>query len=180
MIITIAGEPGAGDTTVAKIVAKKTGYKLVRVGDLAKEIAKKQGKTILQLMKENEKDLKKLVEFNKQLDSMQKKLAKENTNIIFNSRLGAFHNPQADIKILLIAELETRAKRVAQRDKATPEKVIKKIKEREQFERKQWRKIYCFDYVMDTDAYDKIIDTTQHTAEEVAEIIIKAVEREEE
>jgi len=180
MIITIAGEPGAGDTTVSKIVAEKLQYKLVRIGDLTKQIAKQQGKTINQLWKEQEKDIKQLVEFNKNLDEMQKKIAKEEPNIIFNSRLGAFHNPQADLKVLLIADIETRAKRTANREKTTPEKAQKMIKEREETERKQWRKIYCFDYLMDKDTYDKVIDTTDHTAEEVAEIIIKSLKVKEE
>jgi len=37
MIISISGTPGTGKTTVAELLAKKTGWKLVRLNELAKQ-----------------------------------------------------------------------------------------------------------------------------------------------
>ena len=144
MIITISGQPGAGSTTISKLLSKKISYKLVTIGEINKQIAKEQGMTIEQFWKHLEEQPEKLEKFHKQLDEKQKKLAKEG-NIIMNGKLSAFQIPQAKIKILLTAELETRAQRTMQRDKGTIEQAREKITQREQMERKDWKQIYGFD-----------------------------------
>ncbi|MGH9879179.1 MAG: nucleoside monophosphate kinase, partial [Nitrososphaerales archaeon] len=49
MIITIAGRPGSGKTTVAKEVAKRLGFKHLSTGDMRGQLAMEHGLTIDQL-----------------------------------------------------------------------------------------------------------------------------------
>ena len=179
MIITISGQPGAGSTTISKSLSKKINYKLITIGEINKQIAREQGMTIEQFWKHLEKQPKELEKFHKQLDEKQKKLAEED-NIILNGKLSAFQIPQANLKILIIAELEIRAQRTMQRDGGLIEQARKKITQREQMERKDWEKIYGFDYIADKEYYNMIIDASELTPEQITKAIIQQMKTTEE
>ncbi len=174
MIITISGEPGAGSTTISKMLAKELGLKLVTVGELHKKIAKEKGLTVEEHWKRIRQDKQKLKEFHQKLDELQKKEA-EKGNVIINGKLSAFQIKNADLKILLTAELKERAKRVAKREKINVEEALKRIKEREEIERKEFKELYGIDYVKDKELYDMIIDTTKLTPEEITKVIKEVV-----
>jgi len=57
MKITIAGKPGAGKSTITKILAKKLGYKYCSIGDLRGEIAQEHGLTIDELNEIGKKEI---------------------------------------------------------------------------------------------------------------------------
>jgi cytidylate kinase len=178
MIITISGVPGAGATTVAESLAKRLKYKLVTVGELHKRLAEEEGIASSEFEKAWIKGMKSPHEwklFHNRLDQMQKDLARKHKNLVVNGKLSAFQIPWADLKILLVAPLEVRAKRVAEREKITKAKALKSIKEREELERKEWRNIYGFDYVQDKDVYDFVINTSHWNSEHIAELIEKMV-----
>jgi len=180
MIITIGGLPGAGSTTVAQAVAKKLDYKLVTVGEMHKQIAAQEGISSAELEKiweigaTNPTELKR---FHNALDKYQKDIARKSRNAVFNGKLSAFQIPWAGMKVFLVAPLETRAERVAGREGITKEKAAKSIKEREEWERKEWKKIYGFDYAAERDIYDLVINTARWTANQIAKIIEMAVEK---
>ncbi len=175
MQVTIAGEPGAGSTTIAKKLAKKTGYKLITTGEIVKQIAKKQNKTIEQLWQEQDKNPKKEKQFNNKINKQQKEQAKKYKNVIINGKLSAYNNPKAELKILLTADIKTRAKRTAKRDKRTIKKQQQELEKREKEERTNWKKMYKFDYVKDKNKYDMIIDTTNLTPIKITNAIIKEI-----
>jgi len=175
MKITIAGEPGAGSTTIAKRLAKKTNYKLITTGEIVKQIAKQKNKTIEQLWQKQDKNPKKEKQFNNKINKQQKEQAKKYKNVIINGKLSAYNNPKAELKILLIAELKTRAKRTAKRDNRTIKKQQQELKKREQEERNNWKKMYKFDYIKDRENYNMIIDTTNLTPIKIINAIIKEI-----
>ena len=177
MKITIAGEPGAGSTTIAKRIAKKLGYKLITTGEIVKQIAKQENKTIEELWQEQDKNPKKEKQFNKKIDKQQKEQAKKYKNAIINGKLSAYNNPKAELKILLIADLKTRARRTTKRDGGTIKKQQQEIEKREKEERKNWKKIYKFDYVKNKNKYDMIIDTTELTPTKITNAITKEIKR---
>jgi len=178
MIITIGGLPGAGSTTVVEALAKKLKYKTVEVGGLWRKIAAEEGVSsaeVEKFWKEGAKDPAELKRLHNSLDKMQKDLARKNKNTIFNGKLSAFQIPWADLKIFLIAPLETRAERTAKREGISKERAARGIKEREDYERKEWKKIYGFDYVLDRSIYDLVINTAHLDAKQTVKIIEMAV-----
>ena len=178
MIITISGPPGAGTTTVSKLLAEKLGYKIITVGEIYKKLAEEKGIKREQIHKMWEIHAKNPAEekrFHEELDRMQKEIAKKEKKAIFNGKLSAFQIPWADLKILLKASLEIRAKRIAGREGITEKKAAESVKEREMFERTEWKKIYGIDYVKDNEIYDVILNTDYWNAKEVAEIIHKII-----
>ncbi len=177
MKIAIAGEPGAGSTTIAKRISKKLGYKLITTGEIVKQIAKKEKKTIEELWQEQDKNPKKEKQFNKKIDKQQKQQAKRYKNIVINGKLSAYNNPKAELKILLIADLKTRAKRTAKRDGRTIKKQQEELEKREKEERKNWKRMYGFDYIKDKNRYDMIIDTTDLTPTKITNAIIKQIKK---
>jgi len=180
MIITIGGLPGAGSTTVSREVAKKLGYKLITVGELHKQIAAQEGISSAELEKfwaQGAKDFAELKRLHNSLDKIQKDAARKNKNAVFNGKLSAFQIPWANLRVFLIAPPEIRAERVAEREGESPAKASKSIKEREEWERKEWKKIYGFDYVADRDVYDLVINTAHWNAKQIARIIEMAVSK---
>ena len=152
MIITIGGLPGAGSTTVVEALAKKLKYKTVKVGELWRRIAAEEGISgdeAEKFWKEGAKDPAELKRLHNSLDKMQKDLARKEKNTIFNGKLSGFQIPWADLKIFLVAPLDVRAERTAKREDISAERAAKGIREREEYERKEWKKIYGFDYVLD-------------------------------
>lgn len=172
MLITISGQPGAGSTTVAKLLSKKIRHKLLTVGEIHKKIAKKHNMTIKQYWEMQSKNKSDQEKFHKELDKYQKGIAKKEKNMIINGKLSAFQIPTAKLKILLIAELRERARRTAKRDKIPVGKAMREVGKRERMERKEWKKIYGFDYVKNKSAYDLVINVTKKTPEEIVKIII--------
>ena len=178
MIITVSGLPGAGATTVSEHLAKKLGYRLIAVGELHKEIAKKEGISSAEFEKawrEGMKDPKEWKEFHNRLDQMQKEIARKEKNAIFNGKLSAFQIPWADLKILLVAPLEVRADRCAGRESIPKAKALRSIREREELERREWKRIYGFDYAQDRDVYDIVINTSHWDSKEIAKLIEKMI-----
>jgi len=202
MIITISGAPGAGDTTAADMLGKELNYEVIKVGEIYKELAKDKDLEPDQLWEKQEKNPEKLEEFHKELDQKQKKLAKEKENVVINGKLSAYHVPNADLKILLTADLKERAKRILMRKKIGRkeyaekvdekkaredekkelnqeklEKQMEKIRKREEKEKKHWGEIYGYKYLENREKYDQIIDTTQKRPSEVVQKIKERIKQ---
>ena len=172
MIITISGKAGSGKSTIAKLLAKKLRLKHYSIGDLMREMAKEKNISLLELSKLAEKNHS----IDKGLDEKQIELRKEN-NFVIDSRLAAFFIPKADFKIFLECEDKVRAERILKDTRAIEKseninEAIKKIKRREESERKRYREYYNVDYYK-RDLYDFIIDTTNLNIDEVINKTIK-------
>jgi len=100
MIVTIAGKPGSGKSTVAKLLAKKLKFKVFSAGDLRGQIAIKHGMTIDQLNEVGKKERW----TDEECDKLLAKMGKEQDNIIFDSRL-AWHFVPNSLKIFLDVDL---------------------------------------------------------------------------
>ena len=174
MIITISGKAGSGKSTVTREVAKKLNLKHHSIGDLMRQIAKERNISLIELSREAEKDYS----VDKELDKKQIEL-KEQDNFVIDGRLTAFFIPNADIKVFLDCSDEVRAERIlkAGREDEKSKHIddsIERIKQREESERKRYKKLYNIDYY-DKKLYDLIIDTTNLSIKEVVEKIMKAV-----
>ncbi len=171
MIITIAGDPGSGKSTVAKLVASRLRLKHVSVGDLLRELAGRRGVSILEISRMAEKDRS----VDEYLDSRQRQLAKEDS-LVVDSRLGWHFIPRS-FKVFLKVSPEEAGKRIfsarrkIERENTTLAATIENTKQRKQSELLRYWKYYNLN-PFDMSHYDLVIDTTKMQPEEVAGKII--------
>lgn len=169
MIITIGGPIGSGKTTVAEAIARKFGFTHISAGVVFRELAEEKGVTLEEfshLAEENPK-------FDKELDKRQTKLAKSADNAVIDGRLSGLIM-EADLKVWLRAPLETRTKRVCEREGKDYAKALEDVKNRGDSELKRYREIYDID-LRDLTPYDIVINTDLFSAEEVTGIVEKAI-----
>ena len=107
MIITISGTPGSGKSTVAKLLAKRLKLKRYYMGQIWRDIAKKNRMTIREGLESSENDPK----IDNEVDEYQKKLGKEEDNFIIEGRTSYFFMPNS-LKIFLKTDLGVGAERI--------------------------------------------------------------------
>jgi len=115
--------------------------------------------------------------YDRMLDDRMVELARENENILLEGRLTA-HMLTDDgleaFRVLLDADLDERARRVAEREDLDPQEAKGRITERERCEAARYREYYGID-IDDRSIYDLIVDTTSITAEEVSDVILEGL-----
>ena len=176
-IITIDGPAGAGKSTVAKLLSEKLKLRHYSIGDLMRAMASDKKMSLIELNKLAEKD--KSIDF--ELDDRLKKLGKAKDNFVVDGRLTAFFIPNAEVRVFLDTDDKVRAERIL-KDKRAHEKsedideMIKKIREREESEKKRYRQYYGVDY-SNKRLYNFVIDTTKLTSNQVVEKVTRFVKR---
>lgn len=168
-VITLSGVPGTGTTTIAKLLSKRLGLKLVYIGETFRNLAKEY-KMNLQEFSKYAKDNPKI---DYELDSRQLEYARKG-NIILEGRLSGWmvkNNNIDAFKILLNADLEIRIKRIIGRERKSYDQVKDEIQFREKCELDRYLKLYDVNY-QDPNHYDIIIDTTNLNPEQIIKKII--------
>jgi len=172
--ITISGTPGSGKTTVAMLLEKKLELKYVYSGMIFREQADKHNMSLEEFGKYCEEHS----EIDKELDNKQLDILKKG-NVILEGRLAgwlAYKNNIPAFKILIDADLDTRAKRIVNREEGFVKKRKKEIQKREKSEAKRYKEYYGVN-LKDKSIYDIIIDSANKTPEEIVELIIKKFNR---
>lgn len=177
-VIVVSGPPGVGSTTIAKELAKKLKFRVFTLGflqkGLAKEKNKNQSRAALKVWKTK---LGRSKSLHYSLDKLQIEEARKG-NVVICSKLGIhFLKNVATFTIWLEADLLTRAKRSAKRDKIPLKEAKKTISERENIEREEWKKIYGFDYFKQREEADLVLDTSNLTVKETVDKILKFMGR---
>jgi predicted cytidylate kinase len=173
MRVTISGPPGSGKTTVCKLVAERLGLQVVVSGNIFRQMAQESSMSLSEFGKMCELD----PQVDQGLDRRMVELASTQDDLLLEGRLTAHMLSRQGIpafKVLLDADLEVRAARVAGREGGTPEQRRDEIVEREECERRRYISYYGID-IRDRGIYDLVIDTTDLTPAEVADIICEAV-----
>ena len=80
------------------------------------------------------------------------------------------------VKILLTADLQTRAERIVKRERGDINYRKKEILKREKSENLRYKKYYDID-MNETSIYDLIIDTSNKTPEEIVNIILNKIKK---
>ncbi len=168
VVIVISGKPGAGTSTVGKLVAKRLKLKHFSTGDYYKrKIAKSKSHSVKALAtKEGSSKTS-----HKAIDKMQADLARKG-NIVIISKLG-IKMVKNDFSVWLNAGIETTAKRMAKQEKIPLKEARKLIKERYANERKMFKKIYGFDTFSQERMADLVINTSNKTPKKITDTIIK-------
>jgi len=170
MRITISGPPGSGTSTVAGIVASKLGFKLISAGEIFRQLARNRGYSLEEFSRIAEED----EEIDMFIDHTQKKLAEKEENVVVEGRLSGWMVEKA-LKIMIVADEETRYKRIAKRENKPLEQIRVETKKREEYERERYKKYYGID-IDNWKIYHLVINSAYFEAEGIAEIILKAVE----
>ena len=177
MIITISGKPGAGKTTVGRMLAEELGYKFYSIGEFRGEIAQKLGLSIDELNKIGEEKFW----TDEMADKFQKKISEMENDVVIDGWL-AFHFIPNSFKVFLDVDPKVAAHRIFINQRPdeeyleTEKEVEKRILERMKRDRKRWFKYYHVDF-LDLSHYDLVIDTTKIPPEEVVKRIRKKLEQ---
>jgi len=171
MIITIAGKPGSGKSSVAKILAKKLKLEKFSAGDFRRQMAKDRGLSIQELNKLGEKE-----DFtDKDADNWQAEIGKTKDNFVIDGRLSYYFIPNS-VKIFLDVSPEIGAKRIM--PSRRKEEKMNSIKEAVQMwhERvnsdiKRYKKYYKIN-PYNKEQFDLVINTTSLTIKQTAEKIL--------
>jgi len=166
MIITIGGLAGSGTTTAADVLSKKLDIPFISAGSIFRDMAKERGMSLIEFSKFAEDNTAIDIE----LDKRQAEIAKKSKNLIIEGRLSA-HFVEADLRIWLLAPLDTRAERICNRESKSMEIAKEETRVREESEVLRYLDIHNID-INNFDIYDLILNTNRFNPESIAEIIL--------
>ncbi len=183
-VILISGLPASGKTTVAKMLAEKLGFSVVGGSDALKELAKTKGyKPIgndwwdtsegIKFLKERASD----PEFDMETDKKLIELLKKGKVVVTSYTLPWLVD--LGFRVWLDADLETRAKRMAERDHISIDEAKKVIEIRDAENRDLYEKLYGIKFGEDLSPFDIVIDVNEATPEQIVEKIIKEIKNRE-
>jgi predicted cytidylate kinase len=168
-VITISGVPGSGTTTIGNMLSKELDLKMIYIGEIFREIAKDYDMSLEEFGKFADNN----PEIDRKLDEKQLEYGRKG-NIILEGRLSGClmkKNEIESFKILLLADLDIRVKRIMGRENKSYEQVKVEIETRENGELERYKRLYGLNY-KDHLYYDLVIDTTDLTPEQIVAKII--------
>lgn len=176
MIITLTGLPGAGKSTIAKLLSERLGWTWYSMGDLRGKLAQERGMTIDEYNALGETH----AFTDKDVDAYQTKLGKEQNHLIIDGRL-SWHFIPDSFKIFLDVNEDEAARRIFEAAKqglrkdekpyVSPEEVKHRVHDRLASDQKRYKQYYNLDY-LDRSNYDLVIDTTSLTPEKIVNCIL--------
>jgi len=183
MIITFNGNEGSGKSTIAKLVAKKLGYKRHYGGSFFRNVAKENNITLSELRILRLEDPK----WDYEIDNYIKKLGDKEDGLVIEGRT-AWHLIPHSLKIYLKVDEKEAAKRIyaeLQNDKSrniedkkmnSIEDIIESIRKRKGEDVMIYKKHYGVD-IHDPKNYDLVLDTTGLNIEEVFEKVMEFIQK---
>lgn len=177
-MISLAGHVGSGKSTVARIIAERTGREVFSTGRVFRGMAERLDMSVLEL---NEY-ARTHPEVDAEVDDHLRALAATPRHLVIDSRMAWFFVPQS-FKVFLVVDAEVGGQRVhgaGRSDETYGSSAAARAegKAREQVEAARYRDIYGV-VRDDWRHYDLVVDTTHAPAEMVADIVLAALAEEE-
>jgi len=173
-IISLSGDLAAGKGTVSEILIKDLNYGIYRNGAYARKLAADMGLDITSF----NSYLAEQPEIDMQIEKSAAEYAKDHDNFIIDARLGWYAVPES-FKVYLKVDIDEAARRAffdENRKKTENFITVEEQKEdmikRFNLENERYWKLYNV-HKEDMSNYDLVVDTTNITAQEAAEIIKK-------
>ena len=171
-IISLAGDLAAGKGTISKILIEDLQYGIYRNGDYVRKLAKEMNMDITSF---NEY-LGDHPEIDIQIEKSAAEYAKDHDNFIIDARLGWYAVPES-FKVYLKVDIDEAARRAFYDEKRKGSENFATIEEHKQdlikrfnLENERYWNLYNV-HKEDLSNYDLVVDTTNLTPEEAAEII---------
>jgi cytidylate kinase len=174
LLITISGLPGAGTSTVARLVADALGIERVDGGTVFRMMAAEAGLDVgaYSLVAEGDPEI------DLELDQRLANRVREG-DVLLESRLAGWivtNEGLAALRVWVDAAEEERARRVATREGVDPAVALEANRVREASERRRYRTYYAID-LDDQTVYDLVIDSTGVGPEAIVESIVAATSK---
>jgi cytidylate kinase len=164
--ITISGKSGCGNSTVSRLVAEKLGFTLVNY--TFHSIADEQGIPFEELHRKAQED----DSWDRYLDRRQVEMASDGHTVL-GSRLAIWLVRDADLSVYLEGSPEVRARRIQKREGGDYHAVLQRMLERDEQDHDRYLRLYGIDN-NDYDFVNLVLDTTDLTPEQEAELILNA------
>jgi len=166
VVVAVSGPHGAGKTTVAKFLAKKLGLRYLSAGEIFRKMAAERRMSLEEFSKYAERHRR----IDEEIDRRTIEEAKRG-GVLVDARLAGWLLKDADLKILLTAPLETRVRRIAEREGRSYQEVLRETIRRERSEEKRFKKFYGID-LSDYSPFDIVLNTERISIEEMKKIAL--------
>jgi cytidylate kinase len=168
--IAISGKSGCGNTTVSRIIAERLGLRFINF--TFRTLADEHKIPLVEMLERAAKD----DSWDREVDSRQTALAREEGGCVLGSRLAIWMLPEADLKVYLRATARTRASRIVKREGGNLDEVAAFTARRDRMDHERYLRIYQ----IDNDNYefaDLVVDTDRLDPDSIAGRIIDALNR---
>ncbi len=173
--ITLTGDLGSGKSAVSAILCQKTGFEYLATGQIQRRLAAEMGIDTLEMNRRADTDLT----IDQRIDGVFVELNQDPRGYVVDSRL-AWHFIPTSLKIYMKVDARTAAERILNDPKrkseqySSVEEAMEKIKARKASENARFLDKYNVD-CGNMDNFDLVVDTTNRTPDEVAAIILAAL-----
>lgn len=177
-IITITGDHASGQGTVSNVLRENLAYEIYRNGQYVRKLAQEKGMSIIEF----QEYLNKHPDLDRQIEKSAKEYADEHDNLIVDAKLGWYAIPES-FKVYLKVDIEVAVKRAfndENRKSTESFDSLEEAKEKILYRHKEETNRWLEEYGVDRDNmknYDLVIDTSNLTPKQVADIILKEYEK---
>jgi cytidylate kinase len=175
-IITIAGRPGSGKSTTAKLVAGSLGFQHFSSGDFFRQIGTEMGLDTLRANRTAETN----AEIDRRVDSRLQEMGANEEKLVIDSRM-AWHWMPRSYKVFLDLDLVRAAERIlgsmSEERKAhehvhdDPVEYAEALKQRLHSENLRYKSKYDVN-AFDLHNYDLVVDTGQNSIEATVKLVL--------
>lgn len=170
MIIAISGLTGSGKNTLGKSIA--AALNIHHLCPTFKDLAAKEGVDLIDFQKKAAND----PQIDKKFDELLKQEATKGS-CVATTWLSPWML-DANIRIYLFVPLQTRAQRIASRDKMSIEEAKKHIQTRDEQNKARYQKVYDID-ISNLDIFDICLNADKFTPKEMTAIVLNILKQKE-